>query len=255
MFRSKKFVFFLLCSNTLTLALLIVVCGYYRVAEKSYRRIAVESRVPGVSESFESNRFYTASRALFDLYWTSSAFDSPIQTLVLGDSQVSLVNWNELLVGQHAVGRGIPGDTVAGLAHRIADYQDIQPKRCVVVIGTNDVLTDRPVAESETAYRQLVQRGLEIWPDTKIVLVSVPPFSKWVTRAEGKNRRVNDINVFLKDLADQSSRSIYLNLHVNVLDEKKYLANEMTMDGVHLNAAAYVVLRDQLFISIDKAGW
>lgn len=243
--------FFLLCSNTLTLAILIVSCSYYRVSEKAYRRFAVESRVPGVSESFESNRFYTASRAIFDLYSVSPDTDSSIKTLVLGDSQVSLVNWNELLVGQHAVGRGIPGDTVAGLAHRIADYREMRPKRCVVVIGTNDVLTDRPVAESESAYRQIVQRALEFWPDTQVVLVSVPPFSKWVTRAEQKNRRVNDINVFLKDLADKTSRSIYLNLHGIILDEEKYLANEMTMDGVHLNAAAYVVLRDRLYISID----
>ncbi len=252
MIQTKKFLFLLVINNAITLSLLIAVCSYYRVLGKVYRRLAVESRVPGLNENFESNRFYQSSRNLFDLYDSSQTSDSQIQTLVLGDSQVSLVNWNELLPNLYAVGRGISGDTVAGLSNRIQDYRKIQPNHCVIIIGTNDVLTERPVAESDVAYRQMVQRGLEIWPDTKILLVSVPPFSKWVEKADAKNKRVKATNAFVRDLADQSPRTSYLNLHDSIVDANKYLANEMTMDGVHLSAAAYVVLRNQLQSAREK---
>ncbi|WP_143549161.1 GDSL-type esterase/lipase family protein [Rhodopirellula bahusiensis] len=237
---------FLLLSNAITLATLVVICWYYRVPGKFYRRLVVESRVPGVNESFESNRFYATSRQLFDLYAASNPSDTRPATLVLGDSQVSLVNWNEMLPGFDAVGRGIPGDTVAGLSYRIGDYQDHQPATCVLMIGTNDVLTDRPFIETEAAYRDLVQHSLDMWPNSRIVLVSVPPFSKWVTKAEAKNNRVKQMNVFLSNLAGQSPRTIYTNLHDAIIDADQYLANEMTMDGVHLNAASYSVLRNQL---------
>ena len=111
-------------------------------------------------------------------------------------------------------------------------------------------MTDRPVSDTESAYRQLIQRGLDIWPNTQIVLVSVPPFSSWVTQAEAKNKRVLDMNIFLSNLAAQSSRTVYLNLHDSIVNHEGYLAGDMTMDGVHLNAAAYVVLRE-LLTSLD----
>lgn len=235
----------LLVSNLITLALLVLISSYYRVPQKAYRRIVVESRITVLSENFESNRLYSMSRDLFDLYGHSKK-----SNLVIGDSQISLVNWNEFLPGQNAVGRGIPGDTVGGLSHRIKDYEDIEPETSIVLIGTNDVLTDRPVSDTESAYRQLIQRGLDIWPNTQIVLVSVPPFSSWVTQAEAKNKRVLDMNIFLSNLADQSSLTVYLNLHDSIVNHEGYLAGDMTMDGVHLNAAAYVVLRE-LLTSLD----
>lgn len=166
--------------------------------------------------------------------------------LVVGDSQVSMVNWNELLPGFDATGRGIPGDTVDGLAYRINDYHVLSPDTCVVLVGTNDVLADQTPIETEESYRGLIGRALQIWPQTKIVMVSLPPFSTWVTQAEAKNARVQQINARISELSNELPRTRYLNLHDLVADQGGYLADTMTMDGVHLNASAYAVLRDEL---------
>lgn len=241
MIKQKNLILLLLLSNLITLSLLIALITFYRVPQKAYRQLVGESRVPIVTANHEMNRFYTSSRKLFDSYPVTE-----IRSLVVGDSQVSLVNWNELLEGYDAVGRGINGDTVSGLAARITDYRTIQPEICVVIIGTNDILKDRSLSETKNAYQMLVNTAVQSWPTTEIVLVSVPPFSSWVTNAKEKNNRVTQTNQLIANLADQSSRIHYLNLHDAVKDHYGYLAKIMTMDGVHLSAVAYSILRNKL---------
>lgn len=72
--------------------------------------------------------------------------------------QISPVNWNELLHGEDDAGRRMQTGSVTGIANRICNCDVFHRSKCIVLIDTNDVGTYRPVAERETAYRQLVQR-------------------------------------------------------------------------------------------------
>jgi len=101
-----------------------------------FQRVAIEEgRVPGLAAQHELNRNYQARRAMFQLDRNKDA-----KALFIGDSQVSLADWNAMLGAPLVANRGIEGDTTAGVLARLSDDQEFSGDSVILWIGTNDVL-------------------------------------------------------------------------------------------------------------------
>ena len=200
--------------------------------------MVVEKRVVGWSPDYELNRNYQSSRELFRLYHRE-----PDDILILGDSQVRFVSWGELLGRGDVIGRGIDGDTVAGVRARLADDKDATPRAVILIVGTNDVLRGVSVAELRKDFDLLINEARVAWPQAKLLVVSVPPVASWVERQVQRNHTVKQINAWLREATESATQAEFVDLAGKISDQAGALRQEMTMDGIHLSAAAYERLR------------
>ncbi len=159
---------------------------------------------------------------------------------------MSLVSWAELLGSSEIADRGIPGDTTAGLLSRIDHYFTLSLDVCILFVGTNNVLLDRPETESLIGYNALMERCRTIWPAAKILCVTVPPVSTWMETAEAKNERILRFNLEIQRLVMKADDVQKIDLSQMATNQDSYLAESMTTDGVHLSAQAYATPRDQI---------
>ena len=137
-YGGKRLVVVLLCvSNILCALVLLLMFHRYQVFEKVKRRILLEKRTP-FQDSFKVNRNFAYYRDVFASYPLAER-----QGVIIGDSQVSAVSWNEFMPEYNVGAQGIPGDTSAGVHYRISDCYRWIPKWIAVLIGTNDVLQGR----------------------------------------------------------------------------------------------------------------
>jgi len=228
----------LIVSVVLNVFLLVIVAAaavHYRWFEKAQRILMEEGRVPGVTFDFRMKRQYDAARALFNVYEFVSS-----TVLLVGDSLTAEVNWLELVPEVSVAARGIPGDTSAGLRHRLSDYDDLDVSLAMIWIGTNDVQhrmeLDEMIANIAHSARYLAESG------RKVALVSIPPVASFTESAESKNKLIREANDELRTLA-QRNDFIFVDCSKEWSDENGFLKGAMTRDGVHLSAEGYLPLR------------
>lgn len=229
---------FFVASSVIAWGLLALVLCHYRIPQKAWQRVVVERRIVGWSPDYELNRNYQSSRELFRLYHRETD-----DILVLGDSHVRLVAWDELLGRRDVISRGIDGDTVAGVRARLADDKDSTPRAVILIIGINDVLRGLAVAELRKDFSLLINEARVAWPRAKLLAVSVPPVASWVERQAQRNQTVKQINAWLREAPESRAQAEFIDLAGNISDQAGVLRQEMTMDGIHLSAAAYECLR------------
>jgi lysophospholipase L1-like esterase len=121
--------------NVVLVGTLLWVNERYGLWGKLQRVALQEGRVPGFAARHELNRNYQARREMFRLDQNKDA-----EILFIGDSQVSLADWNALLGAPLVANRGIEGDTTAGVLARLSDDADFGGETVILWIGTNDVL-------------------------------------------------------------------------------------------------------------------
>jgi lysophospholipase L1-like esterase len=121
--------------NVVLVGTLLWVNERYGLWGKLQRVALQEGRVPGFAARHELNRNYQARREMFRLDRNKDA-----KILFIGDSQVSLADWNAMLGATLVANRGIEGDTTAGVLARLSDDEDFSGDTVILWIGTNDVL-------------------------------------------------------------------------------------------------------------------
>ena len=225
-------------TQVLTAIALIAIARHYRVFSKARRVLLEEKRIPGMVKDHRMNRYYDSARDLFQRYDIQRS-----RAVIVGDSHVSGVSWPELMPDAGIVGRGIPGDTVSGVTHRLIDFAKIDLEWLGVLIGTNDVLRGGDRVAILDSLKALASEIESTLPDVMVRWVSIPPFSSWVEHSERRNRVVRELNRGLRDLVAERGW-LWIDLHTRVVDEKGYLSPRMTTDGVHLSSTAYGVFAD-----------
>lgn len=231
----------LIASNLVTLALLGALAHHYRVPQKLWRAWGVENRIPLVTPAHELNRNYQASRQLFDTY---RKIPKPI--LLFGDSHIRLASWTELLGRDDTANRGIDGDTLEGIRHRLADEAGTAPAAVVILGGTNDLIRGTKIDEMKQSMTALLDEARRIWPDTPLLVTSVPPVAAWHTDCHRINDQASAFNRWLQSQLAEHSNSRFLDLNATLRDASGHLDPSMTSDGVHFSAKAYNALRHQI---------
>ncbi|MGO4126566.1 GDSL-type esterase/lipase family protein [Inquilinus sp. YAF38] len=165
------------------------------------------------------------------------------EIVMLGDSLTAAPQWNELLPGRDVVNRGASGDTVGQILERVDAVTRLHPRLVFVMVGSNDLGYGTPPAALQQPFRALIDRlrkegaGIVIqsvlyvaddhaWPDIR---------RQWDFR---RNDQIRILNDGLKALAAETG-SGYLDLNAG-LAPGGVLPAELTTDGLHLCAAAYM---------------
>jgi lysophospholipase L1-like esterase len=146
----------------------------------------------------------------------------PGAVALVGDSQVALAPWLDLLTGY--CNRGLSGAKIADVSAWIDRVLADDPAHLVLMIGSNDVYFGVPREESVAAARALLDR-IAKRSACDVTVVSVPPI-------EVDKRAAHELNAALEKLVvERGFRWLDIVATLSAMD--------WTEDGLHLNPAAY----------------
>ena len=161
----------------------------------------------------------------------------------LGDSITDYVNFDEFLPSYHIINMGIAGDTTSGVLRRLAEVISLRPRKLFLLIGTNDIGQDVMPAPIARNIREIVSRVQAKSPETRIYLQAVFPTRGSLNRP---NTIIQELNAEIAAIA-QEKHCTFVDLYPLLLDSEGMLAEEYTIDGLHLSNSgnakwmAYVV--------------
>ena len=153
--------------------------------------------------------------------------------------------------GKPYVDRGISGQTTPQMLIRFRqDVIALQPKVVVILAGTNDIAGNTgPMSREAIADNLVSMSELARANKIRVVLASVMPISDYGKR-EGKPiiqserrspERIKALNEWIKKYA-ADTKAIYLDYYSALVDDKGFLKNELSADGLHPNQQGYEVM-------------
>src|ERR1700676_1744578 len=165
--------------------------------------------------------------------------------------------------GKPYINRGISGQTTPQMLLRFrSDVVNLHPQVVVIMGGTNDIAGNTGVIPLEETEGKLASMAeLAHANGIRVILCSVTPVSDSMVTPEGRpmvktDRRppqtILELDAWVKKYAADHGH-IYLNYFAVMADEKGFLKNEMTMDGLHPNASGYSVMAPLPQAAIDEA--
>lgn len=183
-----------------------------------------------------------------------AAFDGGRRVVFMGDSITD--SWDDpkyggFFPGKPYIDRGISGQTTPQMLIRFRqDVIDLKPKVVVILAGTNDLAgntgpTTLPAIEDNLKSMAELATANGI----RVIFASVLPVSDYEMR-DGKPivqtvrrppAQILALNKWLKDYAAANHHG-YLDYFSAMVDDKGFLKNELSDDGLHPNAQGYVVM-------------
>jgi lysophospholipase L1-like esterase len=172
--------------------------------------------------------------------------DRPGCVVFLGDSQMAQAEWHEALGDLPPVlNRGIAGDHVAGVLARLPEVLRHRPAKIFLLVGINDLMFGKPMADIEADYRAIVQKIRSESPNSALFLLSVLPLNDEVRAWPTSNAQVAELNGRIQGIA-RAFALPYLDVGTPLTDADGRLSAKCTQDGLHLNGLGYAVLAKQL---------
>ena len=166
----------------------------------------------------------------------------------LGDSITDYVNFDEYLPSYHIINRGIAGDTTSGVLKRLGEVISLKPSKLFLLIGTNDIGDLIETAPIVRNIRKILERIHSGSPSTKLYVQAVLPTRQNPSRP---NAEIQALNRSLEALA-QALHCKFIDLYPLLLDSEGQLAEEYTVDGLHLSRAGNVRWLEYLVPYLDE---
>jgi lysophospholipase L1-like esterase len=154
--------------------------------------------------------------------------------------------------GKPYIDRGISGQTTPQMLIRFrADVIALKPKVVVILAGTNDIagntgpMSLAAIEDNLTSMAELARAN-----KIRVVLSSVLPISDYEKTKEGKPiiqsvrrppAQIKTLNDWMRKYA-ADSRAIYLDYYSAMVDDKGFLKEELSEDGLHPNQKGYEVM-------------
>ena len=186
----------------------------------------------GDSLRYKSNPNYDYEINLYKIYKKKQ-----VSVVMLGNSITHGVNWNELTGRDDIVERGIPADVLDGYFARLQYVFELHPKVCFIMGGINDIYNATPVEEIFKSYVRVVE-AIRM-KDIKVVIQSTLYVAKRYNYSADKNPQIEKLNKLLSDYAKNNGIE-FVDLNAK-MSADKFLKNELTHDGLHLNANGYKI--------------
>jgi len=153
--------------------------------------------------------------------------------------------------GKPYLNRGISGQTTPQMLIRFRrDVIELKPKVVVILAGTNDIAGNTGPTTLEAIEDNLTSMvELATEHGIRVVLASLLPVSDYEVR-DGKpinqtTRRppaqILALNAWIKDYA-KAHHHVYLDYFSAMVDDKGFLKDELSNDGLHPNPQGYVVM-------------
>lgn len=182
---------------------------------------------------FSDNYNYKMQTEYYPLY--NKQFD----IVMLGNSMISHVKWDEFLNRSDIANRGVGGDVSAGCLARIGSVLNCKPKVCIIECGINDIAQNIPLDQTFKNIKQIIDTLQS--HQVKVVLCKVVYVAKSYPKSDEVNKQVTELNRLLSAL---KVPSIDLN---TVLTKDGYLLPEYSLDdGIHLSVKGYRIWAEKL---------
>jgi lysophospholipase L1-like esterase len=185
--------------------------------------------------------YLLAWRTLKEKYNNSNKNTKTSKIVFVGNSLIQLFT-DELLSkefpGMDIQNRGIGGDTTYLLLERLEENViSLKPQIIVLEIGGNDLIQGKCISYIEDNFKKIVRLIQTQLPETRIILMSVPP-----TSVPDLNSIVPIYNTTLLNVANQSKNITYIEVWSEMRDKnspsiKKELTRER--DKIHFNELGY----------------
>ena len=163
------------------------------------------------------------------------------EIVFVGDSLIASGPWSELY--SPIKNRGIGGETTAGLLDRLDEVTESLPSKVFLLIGTNCLAADIPLAQVVRNYRKILERIRAASPRTKTYLIGVLPVNQhFAAGPVHDNGMIRDLNDRLRQLAGEIGNIEYIDATGALSDQQGDLRKEFSEDGLHLTLDGYLVL-------------
>jgi lysophospholipase L1-like esterase len=194
----------------------------------------------------------------------------PNRVVFMGDSITDFWKLDEYFPGQPYVNRGISGQTTPQMLVRMyPDVIDLKPAAMVVLAGINDVSHNTGPSTAEMVEQNIMaMTELAQHHGIKAILCSVLPVSDYpFLKPPGPGRgpiprfRMTEghppadilkLNAWLKDYSARVN-AIYADYFTAFVDERGWLKEALSNDGLHPNAEGYKVMAPIAASAIQKA--
>ncbi len=167
------------------------------------------------------------------------------RTIFLGNSITEGFELEKYFPQARPLNRGIAGDHIDGLLERLdTSVLRLQPAALYVMIGINDIGagdTDSIIIKN---YDQLLEEIRSALPETRVYIHSIlPTTAVWANCPKEKIVRLNGhYRAKALELGFE-----WIDLYSDFVNENGYLRQELTSDGLHLNAAGYRIWSEILY--------
>jgi lysophospholipase L1-like esterase len=164
--------------------------------------------------------------------------------------------------GKPYVDRGISAQTTPQMLVRFRpDVIALQPKVVVILAGTNDLAGNTGPATLEAIEANLASMAeLAKMNSIKVVFASVLPVSDYEQR-DGKPiiqtvrrppEKIKALNEWMK-IYTNSNKLTYLDYYSAMVDDKGFLREDLSEDGLHPNAKGYAIMAPLAEAAIARA--
>ena len=180
------------------------------------------------------------------LFMTSAIAQTPagkgqIDVVLIGDSITWAGKWESRFPGLRLANRAVPGYKTTDVLSQLDSTIALQPKKAVLMIGINDLLSLAPVDQVYDGIAAIVQR-LQAGGIPIILLATLECSRKSCVQAVDW---VRELNGKLKVLA-QKEKIPFIDLNPKFTDPDSGLLPKYTWDGLHLSEPAYVIWADAI---------
>jgi len=199
------------------------------------------------------------------------------RVVFMGDSITDGWNLAESFPGKPFVNRGISGQVTAQMLVRLyPDVIDLKPAAMVVLAGTNDIARNNgPVTLTMIEENIMAMTELAQVHGIKVLLSSVMPISDYPYlrqqsappapvvpggRGAAPRQKMTDgrppsdvlkLNAWIKDYAARVNAT-YVDYFSAMVDEKGWLKDGISADGLHPNAEGYAIMTSVLTAALQK---
>ena len=167
----------------------------------------------------------------------------------MGESRLGSCNWSMLLANERCKTLAYSGNTLKDELNRInLLFKDVSPRRFFLMYGEQELLDGHEVGEISQDYERLVFLLKKRFPSTEFVLITVLPMGM-----QGDNEKnlamlskLQTLNIFVRSIASRYDFP-YIDMYKDFATPEGMLNPRYgTMDGFHLNYAAYVTLKERI---------
>lgn len=185
------------------------------------------------------------------------------QIVLIGDSITEIYGVGDHFTkftrdtGKWIYNRGISGDTSDRMLERLKDNAlNLSPAVLVILIGTNDIARNIAPDVIAANIEEGIKQTQQLSPRTKIVLQAVYPVHYNMSAASRSmvggrsNDTIRQLNELLEAIA-QAQGVTFLDLTRQLSDANGNLNANYCYDGLHLNAAGFEVVTQNLIPLFD----
>lgn len=175
-------------------------------------------------------------------YYYMNLYSHPTDVVFTGDSITFYCPWNELYPELSVKNRGIGSDSTFCLLSRIDSIIKTEPDKIFIMTGVNDFAYGYSVEEAYENYLLIIEGLRNSLPTTEIYVQSCLPCAlndaKW-------NPQIVELNGKLFAYCEENDVE-YIDLWQHFIDEEKELAEQYSLDGIHLTAKGYELWKAQI---------